>query len=124
MIAGTGIDIVEITRFKRTIDDWGNHFLNKIFTDNELNYSRTKKNFIQHLAARFAAKEAVAKAVSTGWSSGFRWKDVEVSNDVSGKPTIKLCGKLKEILKNYEVHISLSHSENIVVAFCVIESRN
>ncbi len=123
MISGTGIDIVEILRFKKTIDDWGDHFLNKIFTESELKYSKTKKNFIQHLAARFAAKEAVAKAVATGWQSGFRWKDVEVSNDVSGKPSVKVSGKLAEILVNHEVHISLSHSEGVVVAMCIIESK-
>lgn len=121
MIVGIGIDVVEIYRMKKVINEWGNFFLEKVFTESELKYAQTKKNFVQHLAARFAAKEAVAKAISTGWSGIFRWKDVEVSNDVSGKPLIALYGKLKEHFSENKIFVSLSHSENVVVAFVVIE---
>ncbi len=123
MISGIGIDVVEIHRMNKIIDEWGNTFLEKIFTENELSYARSKKEYVQHLAARFAAKEAVAKAISTGWSGGFRWKDVEVTNDVSGKPTIILSGQLSEIFNSHNVFISLSHSENVVVAFAVVEAK-
>ncbi|RCK75955.1 MAG: Holo-[acyl-carrier protein] synthase [Ignavibacteriae bacterium] len=121
MIIGIGVDVVEIYRMKKVINEWGNLFLEKIFTENELKYAQSKKNFVQHLAARFAAKEAVAKAVSKGWSGGFRWKDVEVSNDISGKPEITLYGKLKEEFSKNRIYISLSHSENVVIAFAVVE---
>lgn len=123
MISGIGIDVVEIDRMKKIINEYGNTFLEKIFTKNELSYAQSKKEYVQHLAARFAAKEAVAKAISTGWSGGFRWKDVEVNNDESGKPTITLSGKIEETFKHHNVFISLSHSENVVVAFAVVETQ-
>jgi len=123
MIVGIGTDLVEIFRFKKTVNDWGNHFLEKVFTENELNYAHSRKDFVQHLAARFAAKEAVSKAISTGWSKGFRWKDVEIMNELSGKPTVTLSGNMKEFLNNGKIFISLSHSETVVVAFVVIESK-
>lgn len=123
MIVGIGTDVVEIFRFKKTVNDWGNHFLEKVFTENELKYAQSRKDFIQHLAARFAAKEAVSKAISTGWSKGFRWKDVEIQNELSGKPTVTISGKMKELLNDRKIFISLSHSETVVVAFAVIESH-
>jgi holo-[acyl-carrier protein] synthase len=123
MITGIGTDVVEIFRFKKTLNDWGNHFLEKVFTENELRYAHSRKDFVQHLAARFAAKEAVAKAISTGWSQGFRWKDVEITNELTGKPAVTLSGKVKDLLKEQEIFISLSHSETVVVAFVVIENK-
>jgi holo-[acyl-carrier protein] synthase len=77
---------------------------------------------IPHIAGRFAVKEAVAKALTTGWSGGFRWKDVEVHNEESGKPTVVFHGKMKEIVGNGQVLISLSHSEHIVVAYAMLQS--
>lgn len=121
MIRGIGVDVVELDRFQRTLDKWGNVFLNKIFTDKELSYSQSKKYQTQHFAARFAVKEAVAKALAKGWSGGFRWKDVEVENDASGKPDIRLYGQIKERLKNKNVFISISHAENVVIAIAVLE---
>jgi len=121
LIEGIGIDIVELSRFKRTIDDWDEQFLDKIFTPNELKYSKSKFRSVQHLAARFAVKEAVAKALSKGLTGGFSWKDVEVENDESGKPNVILHGHLKEVINNRNIFISISHSENVVVAVAVIE---
>ena len=121
MIVGVGVDVVEITRMQRAVDDWGEVFLRKIFTRDELAYAHSKKNPTPHIAARFAVKEAVAKALATGWSGGFRWKDVEVENDISGKPTVALYGRVRELLQGSKVMVSISHSENVVVAFAVIE---
>ena len=121
MIEGVGVDVVEIRRLQRAIDQWGNFFLHKIFTDRELAYAQSKKNPLPHIAARFAVKEAVAKALSTGWSGGFRWKDVEVENNPSGKPSVVLNGQVKDLLKGSRILVSISHSENVVVAFAVIE---
>jgi holo-[acyl-carrier protein] synthase len=122
MIVGVGVDIVEIQRMQRVIDQWGNIFLHKIFTDRELKYAQSKMDPKPHIAARFAVKEAVAKALSTGWRGGFRWKDVEVENDASGKPLVVLYGHMKELLKGSKVMVSISHSENVVVAFAIIEN--
>ena len=121
MIHGIGIDIIELGRIQVTTDRWGDHFLNKIFTENELKYCLARKNPNQHLAARFAAKEAVSKALSTGWTGVFRWQDVEVVNDAIGKPEVRFLGALRETLGDRHVHLSLSHSDTVVVAVAVIE---
>ena len=76
---------------------------------------------MQHFAARFAAKEAVSKALATGWSGEFEWKNVEVTNELSGKPTVILHGNTAQALEKSIVHLSLSHSESTVVAFALIE---
>jgi holo-[acyl-carrier protein] synthase len=123
MVEGVGVDVVEISRFKKSIDEFGEHFLNKIFTDKERAYADSKMYQVQHLAARFAVKEAVAKALAKGWSGGFKWKDVEVENDDAGKPSVILYGHVKEILSGSSVMVSISHSENIVIAFAIIEKR-
>lgn len=122
MIEGIGVDVVEIDRIHEVVSKWGDRFLNKVFTEAELNYADSKLNPFPHIAARFAVKEAVAKALATGWSGGFQWKDVEVQNDVSGKPSVILRGKMKELLKESRILISISHSDTIVVAFAVIEA--
>ena len=121
MIKGIGIDVVEIKRMQRAIDAWGSVFLDKIFTPQELSYARSRKNTTHHIAARFAVKEAVAKALATGWSGGFRWKDIEVQNDSSGKPSVLLYGHVKGLLKDSNVLVSISHSESVVVAMAIIE---
>ncbi|HTK81245.1 MAG TPA: holo-ACP synthase [Bacteroidota bacterium] len=123
MIVGIGVDVVEISRMERAVERWGQVFLDKIFTREELTYSQSKKNPIPHIAARFAVKEAVAKALATGWSGGFRWKDVEVENDKSGKPAVTLYGHVKELLQGSSIMVSISHSETVVVAFAVIERQ-
>jgi holo-[acyl-carrier protein] synthase len=122
VIGGIGVDVIEIPRIQRAIDEWGDTFLEKIFTPQELSYARARKNATQHIAGRFAVKEAVAKALSTGWSGGFRWKDVEVENDASGKPSVRLHGHVQELLEGSRILVSISHSDNVVVAFAVIES--
>jgi holo-[acyl-carrier-protein] synthase len=122
VIEGIGVDVVEIDRIHEVVSKWGDRFLNKVFTEAELNYADSKLNPFPHIAARFAVKEAVAKALATGWSGGFQWKDVEVQNDVSGKPSVILRGKMKELLKESRILISISHSDTIVVAFAVIEA--
>lgn len=123
MIEGIGVDVVEINRIQRSIDEWGDIFFHKVFTEQELSYAQSRKNVTHHIAARFAVKEAVAKALATGWSGGFRWKDIEVKNDDSGKPTVLLYGRVKDLLKGSKVLVSISHSDTVVVAMAVIESK-
>jgi holo-[acyl-carrier protein] synthase len=123
MIEGVGIDVVEISRIHEVIAKWGEKFLSKVFTKTELEYAHSKMKPSPHFAARFAVKEAVAKALTTGWSGGFRWQDVEVRNDESGKPSVILYGKMKELLKGSKIMVSLSHSDTVVVAFAVIEAE-
>jgi holo-[acyl-carrier protein] synthase len=121
MIEGIGVDIIEVDRMKQTVEEYGEAFLRKVFTPTELKYSRTKKNVHHHLAARFAAKEAFSKALATGWSGPFRWRDVEVSNDRRGKPSIMVKGRMKKELEEKQILLSISHSERAVVAVVLIE---
>ena len=121
MIQGIGVDIIEIERIESSIDRFGENFLRKIFTEAEIAYCRSRKKPAQHFAARFAAKEAVSKALSTGWSGEFEWKNVEVSNELSGKPTVILHGRTADALRKSVIYLSLSHSETSVVAFAVID---
>ncbi len=123
MVKGIGVDIIEIARVRRNIDEGGRLFLDKVFTPREIAYCDARQNAYQHYAARFAAKEAVSKALSTGWAGEFRWKDVEVMNDPSGQPRIAFSGKLGETLTGASVFVSLSHSDSHVVAMVVIEER-
>ncbi len=121
MIRGIGVDIIEIARIRESMESRGGGFLEKVFTPQEIAYCSGKHNSAQHFAARFAAKEAVSKALSTGWAGEFRWKDVELTNDPSGQPRITLHGPLRDRLAGNSVFVSLSHSHSHVVAMVVID---
>ncbi|MBP1656732.1 MAG: acpS [Bacteroidetes bacterium] len=121
MIRGIGVDIVDIGRVRNVIEREEMRFLEKVFTDTEIAYCNAKHNRCQHFAARFAAKEAVSKALATGWAGDFRWKNVEVTNDASGQPHVTVHGGLKEQLGSSRILISLSHADLHVVAVAVIE---
>ena len=123
MVKGIGVDILEVERMRKNIESGGTVFLERLFTVEEIRYCESRPNSFQHYAARFAAKEAVSKALSTGWRGSFVWKDVEVMNDPLGKPHITLYGKLKDMLDNACVLVSLSHSDSHVVAMVIIEEQ-
>lgn len=120
-IVGIGVDVVDVKRMKVVLDARGTSLIKKLFTESEIAYCMSKKNSHEHYAARFAAKEAVSKAMQTGWSGRFRWRDVEVINNPSGAPKVILHDFVAEQLAGCRVHISLSHTENTVVAFAIIE---
>lgn len=120
-IQGIGVDIVDVGRIRTTIEAQGEAFLDKVFTERERQYCQSKTYPHQHYAARFAAKEAVSKAMQTGWSGKFRWKDVEVVNEESGAPKIAVSNEVAKTLATSRIHLSLSHAENTVVAFAIIE---
>jgi holo-[acyl-carrier protein] synthase len=122
MIQGIGVDVVDVQRMKAIMVEHGTAFIERVFTATEISYCQSKHNPEQHLAARFAAKEAVSKAMQIGWSGIFRWKDVEVVNQPSGAPKILLYNEAASSLQHSAVHLSLSHTENTVVALVVIES--
>ncbi len=121
LIQGIGVDVVDVQRLKQVIEEQGAIFVNKVFTDAEIAYCHSKKKPHEHFAARFAAKEAVAKAMRTGWSGAFRWKDVEVVNEPSGAPKLLLYREMAHALAGSHLHLSMSHTETTVVAFVVIE---
>ena len=123
MVLGIGIDIIEIERIKKSVDRFGDRFLKKIYTAIELEYSLKKKNKYQHLAARFAAKEAIYKALSSDTNEVYSWQDVEIYNEVNGLPKVKFYGNLKDYLSNgKELKISMSHSEHYVTCVAILYS--
>ena len=117
MILGTGVDIIEIARIKKAIDRWGDHFLSHIFTEEEIRYAKSCKFPTQHFAARFAAKEAVYKALENHYSR-IHWKDIKIKNGKNGKP---FCTVNIENF-NHHVLISLSHSKHYAVANAIIST--
>jgi holo-[acyl-carrier protein] synthase len=116
----TGVDIVELERIARTVSRWGDRFLQRVFTPSELAYCRGN---IPSLAARWAAKEAVAKALETGaWRQGVRWLDIEVVRGNDGPPAVRLHGAALEQAERMGLahwSLSLSHSRGVAVAFVV-----
>lgn len=115
-----GIDLVEVARVRRMLADHGERFLEKVFTAGEREYAgRSVAREAEHLAVRFAAKEAVLKALGTGWSGGIAWTDVEVVRAASGEPGVVLRGEAAEIARRKGVNrwlISLTHTETTAMA--------
>ena len=122
-----GIDIIEISRVKKAVEENGERFVNKVFTLNEIDYCEKRSAAKhQHYAARFAAKEAVAKALGLGMTNGICWTDIEVLKDENGKPLIKLYGQAERIAAQMGVkslNLSLSHCHEYAVAnaTCIVE---
>lgn len=118
----TGTDIIEINRIKESIETLGDSFKNKIYTEKEIEYCESKKNAkYQHYAARFAAKEAIFKAVSELLADKYEisWKDAEVLNDTNGKPRITIFNsKLNEKIEN--IDISISHCKEYAISNVII----
>ena len=121
MILGVGIDVVEIPRIEAAAKRWGQRFLDRVFTAGEQEYAARRGNPGQHFAVRFAAKEALYKALGGG--VGVAWKDIEVAS-MGAKPTLVLAGKAKQIAADRSIenlHLSLSHSGHVAVAVVVVE---
>lgn len=123
MIYGIGVDIIEIGRVRDSINNTAS-FLNKIFTEAEVQYFRKRNNRYESLAGAFAAKEAVSKALGTG-IRGFSTRDIEVLRDELGKPFIEPHGKVKEIVEreNMRIHLSISHNKENAIAYVIIEKE-
>ncbi len=124
MVVGIGVDIVEVERIERALTN-GSSMVKRVFTDREIQYCSEHKNKFQHFAGRFAAKEAALKALGTGWSSGIRWKDVEVTRGEMGRPVLELHGKAKEIYEESGASrpmVTITHAEQYAVAMVVLDS--
>ncbi len=124
MIESLGIDLIEIKRVKTVLEKWGKRFLQRVYTPREVEYCSRKRHPETSLAGRFAAKEAVMKALGTGLSSGVTWKDIEVINDGKGKPEVSVHGKTKRILGKRKILISISHTKEDAIAQAVIINQN
>ena len=109
MIVGTGVDLAEVHRIRASVERFGERFVRRIFTAAEIAYVERKANRYERYAARFAAKEAGMKAIGTGWKRGVTWKDFEVANLPSGKPTLRFHGVAAQIAHGLGVrNVSLS----------------
>jgi holo-[acyl-carrier protein] synthase len=125
MIVGLGLDISEIDRIEAAIKRHGAPFLERLFTPAEVAYCESHKGKYERYAARFAAKEAAMKALGTGWSHGVRWRDIEVTREPSGKPTLRLAGVAAQIAQRMgvkNISLSITHSGNLALAEVIFES--
>ncbi len=121
MIFGIGTDIIEVERIKSAIEKYGDRFLKRIFTETEIEYCEqfNDKKYL-HYAARFAVKESFSKAIGTGLTQGFKFAEIGIVNEPSGKPIVVLDGGLKEKYGSYSTEVSISHTEANAVAFVVM----
>ncbi|HHT9160002.1 MAG: holo-[acyl-carrier-protein] synthase [Planctomycetes bacterium GWF2_39_10] len=120
-----GIDIIEIKRIERLFSA-NEGFLRKIYTEKEVEYCKPKKNRYQHFAARFASKEAVFKALGTGWAGKMKWTDIETLNDEMGRPYLNLYGSVKELAEKKRINstsVSLSHCRDYAIAHVLLVSK-
>ncbi|HEY7679990.1 MAG TPA: holo-ACP synthase [Terriglobia bacterium] len=124
MIVGIGVDIAEVARLRQAIERHGERFLHRVFTPLEISYCQRHRNRYDRFAARFAAKEAAMKALGTGWRRGISWRDLEVINAPSGKPSLNLTGRAQEIFRSLggtRVLLSLTHTDDYALAQVIIE---
>ncbi len=133
MIIGIGNDITDMRRIEKALERFGDKFINRCFTQNEIARAAQKTSpqaRISHFARRFAAKEACAKALGTGIGSGILFREIGVENDKAGKPSLTLSGRARAILESLapegqkaHIHLSLSDEPPLAQAFVIIETR-
>jgi holo-[acyl-carrier protein] synthase len=124
VIVGSGVDLCEVERIKIAISRHGRRFVERIFTEREIAYAERKANLYERYAARFAAKEAGMKALGTGWRGGVAWRDFEVVNLPTGRPTLQFHGKAAEYARRMGVEttsLSLTHTSVQAMAMVILE---
>ena len=121
-VLGIGTDIVECLRIAQMIERHGELFVTRVYTDHEISYCAARKAATQHYAGRWAAKEAVLKALGTGWRRGISWRDVEIRNRPDGGPVVALRGGARDVIEErgiHEVLISISHCRSHATAYAM-----
>lgn len=124
-IVGHGIDLVEIPRIARLYADHAQHFLDRCFTPAEQAYCLSYQFPAERLAGRFAAKEALLKALGTGWRGQIAWTDIHITSDAAGKPGVQLTGECARIAAAQKIvrwHVSISHTQSHAMASVIAES--
>lgn len=121
MVKGIGNDIVAVERIAHAVERYGQRFLDRVFTKREQEYCLGKAGAKRHLAGRFAAKEAVVKALGTGFSNGLTWQDVEVVNDAYGKPVVTLSLAARQRFHDPVILLSISHCREYAAAVAIAE---
>ena len=121
-VLGIGTDIVECLRIAQMIERHGELFINRVYTPLEIRYCQSRKQATQHFAGRWAAKEAILKALGTGWRKGISWRDIEIRNDHSGRPVVGLRGGARDIVEQRgirEMLVSISHCRSHATAYAL-----
>jgi holo-[acyl-carrier protein] synthase len=125
-IVGIGTDIVECHRIGRMIEQHGELFLRRVYTEREIRYCQERKRALEHFAALWAAKEAILKSLGTAWRRGISWTEMEIRNDPGGRPQVLLCGAAKDLAQGMriaDVLLSIAHCRAYATAY-VIAVRN
>ncbi len=126
MVLGVGTDMIEIERVEESIERYGERFLARVFTPEEIAYCQQKRNSAESFAARFAAKEAGAKALGTGISRGVSWKEIEVRRVMGERPTLHWSGRAAERAEAMGIHsveLSLTHSRTVAMAMVMVQGK-
>ena len=119
-VFGIGTDIVECARIAKMIEKHQELFIDRVYTRVEIEYCSKRKAAVQHYAGRWAAKEAILKALGTGWAKGISWTDIEVRNEMGGQPRVRLGGGAREVCEAKgiaEILISISHCSEFATAY-------
>jgi len=122
-IVGIGLDLVKIDRIRTIAERWQARFLDRLYTEAERRYCLARPTPYASFAGRFAVKEAVLKALGTGWADGISWQDIQVLNDRAGRPRATVSGRVKALMKRAGVtgiHVSLSHDTDYAVAEAIL----
>jgi holo-[acyl-carrier protein] synthase len=126
-VLGIGVDLVECARIQHSVDRFGERFLHRVFTDGEIEYSMSMKFPARHLAARFAAKEAVSKAFGTGIGKAMGWRDIDIRKKPSGEPFLVFARGAEKLAKERGISnalITLSHTEHHAMACVVLDGKD
>jgi holo-[acyl-carrier protein] synthase len=121
-LIGIGTDITECLRIARMIERHGELFINRVYTPEEIKYCQSRKQATQHFTGRWAAKEAILKALGTGWRRGISWRDIEIRNEPGGKPVVAFRGGVKDVVEQLgvrEIQVSISHCRSHATALAV-----
>ena len=121
-IIAHGIDLVDFPRIEKMVEKHDDRFLQRVFTEKEVCYAKKNKNYIEKLAGRFAAKEAVLKLIGTGWRGKIAWTDIEVVNDALGRPAVVITGEVKKLVEQAgieQITISITHAANFAICSAI-----
>lgn len=126
-VIGIGTDITECLRIARMIERHGELFVQRVYTAAEIDYCQSRKQSTQHFTGRWSAKEAILKALGTGWRKGISWRDIEILNEPGGKPIVGVGGGAKEVVQQLGItslQVSISHCRTHATAFAVATGPN
>ena len=121
-VLGIGTDITECLRIAKMIERHGELFVNRVYTPREISYCQNRAQATQHFTGRWAAKEAVLKAIGTGWRRGIAWRDIEIRNEASGQPVVAVCAGVRDVVERLGVSkilVSISHCHTHATAYAI-----